>query len=110
MLALAMGYEYGFVFNLPLQNLQLEELLRHLKTAHLWLLLSAALGDVRYTIRYAYAASGSPAWNEDFLVEVTTQQVYLLLHTATVDQTARVLTWLQQGVAELGLAGSVVEL
>jgi hypothetical protein len=42
MLALAMGYEYGFVFSLPLQPPQLEELLHKLKTVHPWLLLSAA--------------------------------------------------------------------
>jgi hypothetical protein len=105
-----MGYEYGFVFSLPLQPPQLEELLHYLKTAHPWLLLSAALKDASDVVRYAYAASGPLAWDEDFLVTVDSQQVYLLLHTATVDQTARVLTWLRQGAAELGLAGSVVEL
>ena len=105
-----MGYEYGFVFSLPLQPPQLEELLHYLKTAHPWLLLSAAPGDASAVVRYAYAASGPLAWDEDFLVAVASQQLYLLLHTATADQTARVLTWLRQGAAELGLAGSAVEL
>jgi hypothetical protein len=110
MLALAMGYEYGFVFSLPLQPPQLEELLHKLKTVHPWLLLSTAPAEASDVIRYAYAASGPLDWSEDFLVTVASQQVYLLLHTATADQTARVLTWLRQGAAELGLAGSVVEL
>jgi hypothetical protein len=105
-----MGYEYGFVFSLPLQTLQLEDLLHDLKTAPPYPLLSAATGDAYHVVRYAYAASGPLAWDEDFLVEVASQQVYLLLHTATADQTARVLTWLQQSAAKLGLAGSVVEL
>jgi hypothetical protein len=105
-----MGYEYGFVFSLPLQPPQLAELLHELKTAHPWLLLSAALGDISEVVRYAYAASGPLAWDEDFLVEVARQQVYLLLHTATADQTAQVLMWLQQSAAKLGLAGALIEL
>lgn len=105
-----MDYEYGFVSSLPLQTLQQEELLHYLKTAHPWLLLSAAPGYTSEVVRYAYVASGPLAWGEDFLVAVASQQVYLLLHTATADQTPRVLTWLQQSAAELGLAGSLVEL
>ena len=105
-----MGYEYGFVFSLPLQTPQLKELLHCLKTAHPWLLLSAAPEDTNNVVRYAYAASGPLAWDEDFLVEVASQQVYLLLHTTTADQMQRALTWLQQSVAELGLVGSLVEL
>ena len=61
-----MGYEYGFVFSLPLQTPQPEELLHYLKTAHPWLLLSAALGDTSDVVRYAYAASGPLAWDEIF--------------------------------------------
>jgi hypothetical protein len=104
-----MGYEYGFVFSLPLQPPQLAGLLHSLKTAHPWLLLAAA-EDTSTVVRYAYAALGPLGWDEDFLVRVTSQQVYLLLHTATTDQTVQVCTWLQQGAAELGLAGSLVEL
>lgn len=85
-------------------------LLHHLKTAHSWLLLSPAPLQTSTVVRYAYASAGPLAWDEDFLVEVSSQQVYLLLHTATADQTARVLAWLQQGTAKLGLAGSLTEL
>ena len=97
-----MGYEYGFVFSLPLQTSQLEDLLHYLKTAHPYYLVSAAPGDTNYVVRYAYATSGPLAWEEDFLVAVASQQAYLLLHTATADQTARVLAWLQQGALSSG--------
>ena len=105
-----MGYEYGFVFSLPLQAPQLEQLLHCLQTTHSWRLMQAIPGETSSLLRYAYHAAGPLAWGEDFLLEVSSQQVYLLLHTATADQTVRVLIWLQQGLASLGLAGTLAEL
>jgi hypothetical protein len=63
-----------------------------------------------YLVRYAYLASGPAAWDEDFLVEVSSQQLYLLLHTAPADQMTRILTWLEQGATALGLVGNLAEL
>jgi hypothetical protein len=105
-----MGYEYGFVFSLPLQTLQLKQLLYCLQTTHSWRLVQAMPVETSYLLRYAYLAAGPLAWDEDFLLEVSSHRIYLLLHTATADQTARVLTWLQQCVATLGLAGALAEL
>jgi hypothetical protein len=90
-----MGYEYGVVFSLPLQTPQLDQLRHCLQT---------------YLLRYAYLPAGTSAWPEDFLLEVSNQRIYLLLHTATADQTTRVLAWLEHCAATLGLAGALVEL
>lgn len=89
---------------------QQEQLLHYLKATSSWHLRPARLGQVPYLVRYAYLASGPAAWDEDFLVEISSQQLYLLLHTAPADQTARVLTWLEQGAIALGLVGTLAEL
>jgi len=105
-----MGYEYTFIFSLPLQMPQQEQLLHYLKATSSWYLMAARPVEMPYLVRYAYLASGPAAWDEDFLVEVSSQQVYLLLHTAPADQTAWVLTWLEQGATALGLVGTLAEL
>lgn len=105
-----MGYEYAFVFNSPLDSPQVARLFQRLQTNHPWLLVQAEQQLVSGLLRYAYAASGPTSWDEDFLLELSSQQVYLLLHTATGDQEPNVLTWLQQGIAILGLAGTLAEL
>jgi hypothetical protein len=105
-----MGYEYTFIFSLPLQMPQQEQLLYYLKANSSWHLMPARPAQIPYLVRYAYLASGPAAWDEDFLIEVSSQQVYLLLHTAPADQTARVLTWLEQGATALGLVGTLAEL
>jgi len=105
-----MGCEYTFIFSLPLQLPQQEQLLHYLKATSSWHLMSARPGQMPSLVRYAYLASGPSAWDEDFLVEVSSQQLYLLLHTAPADQTTRVLTWLEQGANARGLVGTLAEL
>jgi hypothetical protein len=105
-----MGYEYGVVFSLPLQAPQLDQLRHCLQTTHSWRLVQATLVEATYLMRYAYLPAGTSAWPEDFLLEVSNQRIYLLLHTATADQTTRVLAWLEHCAATLGLAGALVEL
>jgi hypothetical protein len=105
-----MGYEYDFIFSLPIQAPQLEQLRHCLQTTHPWRMMQPMPGETSSLLHYAYLAADPLAWGEDFLLEVSSQQIYLLLHTATADQTARVLTWLQQSVASLGLAGMLAEL
>jgi hypothetical protein len=105
-----MGYEYGFVFTAPLDSRQLADLLYHLQTVHSWLLLPATPSASHYLLRYAYTASGPVSWDEDFLVQVSAHELYVLLHTATANQEATVLSWLQEEVATLGLTGTLTEL
>jgi hypothetical protein len=64
----------------------------------------------RYLLRYAYASLGPVSWEEDFLVRVSAYELYVLLHTATTNQEAAVMAWLQEKVATLGLAGILAEL
>ncbi len=105
-----MGYEYGFVFTTPLDSRQLADLLHHLQTVHAWLLLPVLPSASRYLLRYAYAAPGPVSWDEDFLVQVSAHGLYLLLHTATANQEATVLAWLQEQVTTLRLTGILAEL
>ena len=93
-----MGYEYGFVFTSPLQPPEVAQLVYQLKTAHSWLLVQVAQQARSGLLRYAYGASGPIAWDEDFLLEVSEQAIYVLLHTATAGQAASVLAWLQDSV------------
>lgn len=104
-----MGYEYAFVFTSPLDSPQVTRLFHCLQTNHPWLLVQAEQQTVSWLLRYAYAASGPISWDEDFLLEVSSLQVYLLLHTATGNQEADILTWFQQCAAMLGLAGTLAE-
>lgn len=104
-----MGYEYTFVFSSPLDSPLVAGLFHHLQTSHPWLLVQAEQQGGSSLLRYAYAASGPISWEEDFLLEVSSQEIYVLLHTATGDQKADVLTWLQQGIAILGLTGTLAE-
>ena len=104
-----MGYECAFVFTSPLDSPQVARLFHHLQTSHPWLLVQAEQPGGSGLLRYAYAASGPLSWEEDFLLEVSSQKVYVLLHTATGDPKANVLTWLQQGIAILGLTGTLDE-
>lgn len=105
-----MGYEYAFVFNSPLDSSQVARLFNRLQTIHPWLLVQAEEQIVSCLLRYAYAASGPISWEEDLLLKISSQEVYLLLHTATREQEANVLSWLQQCTAMLELAGTLAEL
>jgi hypothetical protein len=104
-----MGYEYRVVFTPSLGPPQVVQLLQQLQTAHPWLLVQVEQENGRYLLRYAYAASGPIAWDEDFLVEVSTQALYVLLHSAAGNQETSVLGWLQDCVATLGLRGTLAE-
>ena len=105
-----MGYEYAFVFDLPLESTQVARLFHRLQTIHPWLLVQAEEQMESCLLRYAYAASGPISWEEDFLLKVSSQEAYLLLHTGTGDQETNVLTWLQQCTTMLELAGTLAEL
>lgn len=110
LLVLAMGYEYGFVFTEPLDSRQIADLFHQLQTAHSWLVLPATPSASRYFLRYAYDASGPVSWDEDFLVQVSAHELYVLLHGGTAKQEAAVLAWLQEEVAKLGFTGILAEL
>jgi hypothetical protein len=105
-----MGYEYRFVFSSPLPAPQVNQLLHWLHTSSTWRLVQAISVETGYLLRYAYLPAGPLAWGEEFWLEVSSQHVYLLLHAPAADQLARVLPWLQQCAATLGLAGALVEL
>ncbi len=105
-----MGYEYGFVFTTPLSLPQLEELTHNLQLTHSWFLVQIEQQASGYQLRYAYTASGPLSWDEDFLLLVSEQQLYVLLHTATASQESGVLAWIQECTATLGPAGTLSEL
>jgi hypothetical protein len=104
-----MGYEYRVVFTPSLGPPQVMQLLQQLQTAHSWLLVQVVQENGHHLLGYAYAASGPIAWDEDFLLEVSPEALYVLLHSATRNQEASVLAWLQDCVATLGLIGTLAE-
>jgi hypothetical protein len=105
-----MGYEYAFVFSSPLEWPQVASLFNRLQTIHPWLLMQAEQQTAGYLLRYAYTDSEPTSWDEDFLLEVSSQQVYLLLHTSTGNQLGNILAWLQQNTAMFRLTGTLTEL
>jgi len=58
---------------------------------------------------YVFAAEKLPDWEEDFLVNLSAQKLYLLLHSATNEQEQAVLTWLQSCLHASGLFGLVFQ-
>ena len=52
---------------------------------------------------YVFAAEKLPDWEEDFLVNLSAQKLYLLLHSATNEQEQAVLTWLQSCLHASGM-------
>ena len=99
-----MGFEHESSFTPPLDAPALERLLTCLKRPPAGSLLRAEQNGQTHVLRYAYAAGVLPVWGEDFLLCLSNQKLYLLLHTATGQQSPIVLTWLQHCLHISGLA------
>jgi len=89
-----MGFEHGASFTPPLGSPSLERLLACLTSPAVWPLVRAEQHGERHVMRYAYSAEVPPVWEEDFLVEVSNQRLYLLQHTAAEGQA--VLSWIHR--------------
>lgn len=99
-----MGLEHESSFTPPLDFPALERLLTCLKRPPTWPLLRSGQDGQTHVLRYAYAAGVPPAWEEDFLLCLTNQKLYLLLHTAIGEQEQAVLAWLQDCLHTSGVA------
>ena len=99
-----MGFEHESSFTPPLDAPAMERLLTCLKRPPAWPLLRAGQDGQTHVLRYAYAAGVPPVWEEDFLLCLSNQKLYLLLHTATGQQEPAVLAWLQHCLHTSGLA------
>jgi len=82
----------------------MQRLLTCLKRPPTWPLLRAEQDGQTHVLRYAYADGVLPVWEEDFLLCLTNQKLYLLLHTATGEQEPEVLAWLQDCLHTSSLA------
>jgi len=100
---LVMGFEHGLSFTPPLDSSTLARLLTHLKSPQVWPLVRAEQHGETYVLRYTHSAGVPPVWEEDFLVDVSDQKLYLLLHTAKGDQEQAVLGWLHHCLHTSGL-------
>lgn len=98
-----MGFEHGFSFTPPLDSSTLACLLTHLKGPQVWPLVRAERAGGTCVLRYAHSTGVPPVWGEDFLVGVSNQKIYLLLHTATGEQEQAVLGWLHYCLHTSGL-------
>ncbi len=98
-----MGFEHGLSFTPPLDSPTLERLLTCLKSPPTWPLVRAEQDEKTNVLRYAHAAGVPPVWGEDFLVDLSNQKLYLLLHTASGEQEQAVLVWLQHCLHTSGL-------
>ncbi|WP_019949530.1 hypothetical protein [Hymenobacter aerophilus] len=99
-----MGFEHELSFAPPLDFPTLQRLLTCLKRPPTWPLLRAEQDGQTHVLGYAYAAGVLPVWEEDFLLCLTNQKLYLLLHTVTGEQEQAVLAWLQDCLHTSGLA------
>lgn len=105
-----MGYEYESSFTPPLDSRSLERLLTALKQPSIWPLLRIEQDGQTHILHYAYAAGVPSAWEEDFLLYLSPQKLYVLLHTAPAEQAPAVLAWLQGCLPANGLATAFEEL
>lgn len=96
-----MGFEHGVPFTPPLDSSCLERLLTCLQSPQVWPLVRTEQHGATHVLRYAHSAEVSPVWEEDFLVEVSEQRLYLLQHTATQEQA--VLSWVQRCLHTSGM-------
>ena len=87
-----------------LDSLTLEHLLTCLKRPPTWLLLRAEQNGQTHVLRYAYATGVPPVWEEDLLLCLSHQKLYVLQHTATEEQGQALLAWLQDCLHTSGLA------
>ena len=99
-----MGFEQVSSFTPPLDSLTLEHLLTCLKRPPTWPLLRAEQDGQTHVLRYAYAAGVPPVWEEDFLLCLSHQKLYVLQHTATGEQGLALVAWLQHCLHTSGLA------
>ena len=85
----------------------LERLLTRLKLPPSWSLLRAEQEGPPHVLRYAYAGEVSPGWEEDFLLCLSHQKLYLLLllHCPTAEQEQTVLAWLQHSLRASEISG-----
>ena len=104
-----MGYEYELSFTPALDSRSLECLLTDLKQPPTWPLLRAEQDGQTHVLHYAYATGVPPAWEEDFLLCLSPQKLYVLLHTAPAEQAPAVVAWLQRCLLAGGLATAVFE-
>ena len=100
-----MGHEHEASFQSPLDFPTLERLLTLLKRPSAWQLLGAEQEGQTHVLRYAYVPGVPPMWGEDFLVYLSDQKLYVLLHTATGKQEQAVLGWLKDCLHTSGLFG-----
>lgn len=103
-----MGYEYQVHFPTRLAPVQLKRLLLYLEQPHSWCVVHQEPQGEGARLRYAYRLRRPPDWDEDFLLDVSAQEIYLLLHAAT--HLSAVWTWLQQGLAAQGIAATLSDL
>jgi hypothetical protein len=104
-----MGHEYESSFTPPLDSFSLERLLADLQQPPTWPLLRTEQDGQTHVLHYAYAAGVPPAWEEDFLLYLSPQKLYVLLHTAPGEQAPAVLAWLQRCLPANGLATAAFE-
>lgn len=78
-----MGFEHELSFTPPLDFPTLERLVTCLKNPPNRPLVRADEDRETHLLHYAHAAGAPPVWEEDFLVDLSNQKLYLLLHTAT---------------------------
>jgi hypothetical protein len=106
-----MGFEHGLYFAPPLDSPTLERLLTCFKSPPTWPLVQAEQDGKTCVLHYAHAAEMLPVWEEDFLIDLSDQKLYLLLHTATSEQEKAVLEWIQHCLHASGLLkGALQEL
>ena len=98
-----MGFEHGLSFEPALNSSTLQHLLSCLKSPSTWLLIQAEQKEESHLLSYAYGVGTPLIWEEDFLVDLSDQKIYLLIHTATGEQEQAVLAWLQRCLHSSGL-------
>lgn len=104
-----MGFEQESIFTPSLGLPARQRLLTCLKQPQTWPLLRAEQDGQTYVLHYAYAAGVAPAWEEDFLLSLSPQKLYVLLHTAPGEQAPAVLAWLRRCLRTSGLATATFE-
>ena len=102
-----MGFEHESAFTPPLDSPAMERLLTCLKRPLAWSLLRAGQDGPTHVLRFAYAAGVPPVWEEDFLLCLSHQKLYLLLllHYPTAEQEQTVLAWLQHSLRASEISG-----
>ena len=100
-----MGFEQELSFASLLDSPTLERLLACVKIPPTWRLVRAEQEGETHILRYVLDAGKIPKWEQDFLVYLSEQKLYVLVHSATGDQEEEVLGWLQKCLHTSGLFG-----